>query len=183
LLLEKYKATGFLSCEELIGLPGVPNLTELKEHKGPLACIECAECIPCNPCETACPHGAIEVGNDITGLPKLLVAKCTGCGLCIPACPGLAIFVIDYNYSECEAAVSIPYEFLPLPEIGEELIALNREGKEIGGAVVIKKINIKKYDKTAVIIIRVSKNLCMEVRNIKLIKLNNEGLEDGHSWK
>lgn len=82
--------TGIPSLEELINSPGFPSEEEMK--KRPIAVIECVQGIPCNPCETACPFGAIEVGEPITNLPRLLTDKCQGCGLCIPACPGLAIF-------------------------------------------------------------------------------------------
>ncbi len=36
--------------------------------------------------------------------------------VCVSNCPGLSIVVVDETYSEKEALVKIPYEFLPLAE-------------------------------------------------------------------
>ncbi len=43
-------------------------------------------------------------------------------------CPGLAIFIIDETYSETEATVLLPYEYLPLPKEGDYVTGLNRGG-------------------------------------------------------
>lgn len=147
-------------------LPGIPPMKVLNENRG-VAVIECAERIPCNPCETVCPNGAIEIGKDITNLPTLDIGKCTGCGLCVPACPGLAIFVVNGSYSDTKALISIPYEFLPLPEVGEEVEALDREGKKVCLAEIVAVKNIKKFDRTPVVSFTVPKEKCLEVRHIK----------------
>ncbi len=157
---------GALSAEELATLPGMPSQERLK--KGPVAIIECAQEIPCDPCEEACRNGAIQVGESITNLPVLLEEKCTGCGLCIAACPGLAIFVVDMTYSETEATVQLPYEFLPLPNKGEIVDGLDREGHRVCTARVLKVLNPKKFDRTPVITIAVPKECAMTVRNIAL---------------
>ncbi|MBC7263190.1 MAG: 4Fe-4S binding protein [Chloroflexi bacterium] len=155
---------GVLSPEELAHLPGVPPAERF--HEGPVVVIECAQEIPCNPCEGACPASAIQVGEPITNLPVLAADKCTGCGLCIPVCPGLAIFVLDMTYSDQEATVQLPYEFLPLPEKGEIVTALDREGRAVCSARVVNVRNPKKFDHTAVITIAVPKDQAMNVRNI-----------------
>jgi len=155
---------GVLSPEELAELPGMPSKERLEQ--GAVAVIECAQEIPCNPCEKACPSGAIRVGEPITNLPTLIEDKCTGCGLCIPLCPGLAIFVVDMTYSDQEATVQLPYEFLPLPKRGETVKALDREGRVVCPARVVKVLNPKGFDHTAVITIAVPKDQAMNVRNI-----------------
>jgi len=155
---------GVLSPEELAKLPGMPSEERLEQ--GAVAVIECAQEIPCNPCEEACPKGAIRVGEPITNLPVLASDKCTGCGLCIPVCPGLAIFVVDMTYSDREATLQLPYEFLPLPEKGEMVTALDREGRAVCSARVVKVLNPKKFDHTPVITIAVPKDQAMNVRNI-----------------
>ncbi len=157
---------GVLSPEELAKLPGIPSAERLE--RGAVAVIECAQKIPCNPCEEACPAGAIQVGEPITNLPVLDSDKCTGCGLCIPVCPGMAIFVVDMTYSDREATVQLPYEFLPLPRKGELVTALDREGKAVCSARVVNVRNPKKFDHTVVITIAVPKDQAMNVRNIAL---------------
>ena len=107
---------GVLSKRELKILPGLPSEERLK--KGPVAVIECNQEIPCNPCVAACPREAIKV-KALTSLPELDEDRCNGCGSCIAPCPGLAIFVVDMSYSEREAVVMLPYEFLPYPKVGE----------------------------------------------------------------
>ena len=155
---------GVLSPDELAKLPGMPSKERLEQ--GAVAVIECAQEIPCNPCEEACPKGAIRVGEPITNLPVLASDKCTGCGLCIPVCPGLAIFVVDMTYSDREATLQLPYEFLPLPEKGEMVTALDREGRAVCSARVVNVRNPKKFDHTPVITIAVPKDQAMNVRNI-----------------
>ncbi len=154
---------------------GVPSRDELstvipprqKLEKGPVVVVECFQEIPCNPCETACKQEAIRVPN-INDIPIVDHELCNGCSLCISKCPGLAIFVIDETYSPNEVLVKIPYEFLPLPEEGDIVTALDREGKVLGDARVLKVQDGKYQDRTAVISITVAKDFSMEVRNIKV---------------
>ncbi|MCL2555975.1 MAG: (2Fe-2S)-binding protein [Firmicutes bacterium] len=142
-----------------------PN--EARRKKGPFAVIECFQCIPCNPCQTACPRNAIFPMQDINDLPKTDFNKCNGCGICAFACPGQAIFMIDETYSKMDTLVSIPYEFVPLPNIGDIVIGLNREGKEVCSATVhsIKAPNL--CDRTPLITLIVPKEWAMHVRFFK----------------
>jgi len=159
-------ASGVASVEELRRSPGYPSRTRLKA--GPVAVIECVEDIPCNPCEAACPHGAIRVGKPITRLPVLDEKKCTGCGRCIPACPGLAIFVVDATYSEAEAAVSMPYEFLPLPKKDAAVDALDRAGKRVCSGRVVRVSCLPRNRGTAVVTIAVPKAYAEQVRGFRV---------------
>jgi len=163
---KELKFTGILSDEEFKKYPGCPSEERFK--KGPVAVIECIQEIPCNPCETACPFGAIKVGELITNLPILDENKCKGCGLCIPYCPGLAIFTIDISYSQTEAVVSFPYEYLPLPKIGDKVRAVNREGKIVTTGRILKIKNPFKNDHTPVISVVIPKEWAMEVRSITI---------------
>jgi len=99
-------------------------------------------------------------------LPEIDFELCNGCGVCVSKCPGLAIFVVDQTYSEKAALVKIPYEFLPLPEKGEVVDALDRKGETVGKARVVDVLKFK--DKTCVINIAVPKELSMDIRNIRV---------------
>jgi len=155
---------------------GIPTQSDIEEkiptkerlERGPVAIIECFTSIPCDPCYHSCPVHAIEEFADINDMPVLDFDKCTGCGMCIAQCPGQAIFVVDYSFSEDRGIVKIPYEFLPVPEEGEEVIALNRAGEEIGTAIVEKVQSTKVFDRTRIVWLSVPKDKLMEVRNFKV---------------
>jgi ferredoxin len=125
--------------------------------------------IPCNPCETACPTGAITVGEPITNLPKLDTSKCTGCGLCLAICPGQAIFRVDLTYSSDEATVSFPYEFLPLPRKHDLVLAVDRGGTPVCDATVLRVAMPAAYDQTAIITLVVPREHGARVRSIRRI--------------
>lgn len=155
------------------GIPDKENIEarrppEERLKKGPVVMIECFQKIPCNPCYTACKQGAIKRFDDINDMPTVDFENCSGCALCVSKCPGLAIFIIDETYSEHEALVSLPYEFIPLPQEGQEVDFLNRAGEKVGAGKVLKVRNTKYDDKTPVITVVVPKDLSMEVRNIRV---------------
>jgi len=158
---------------EKTGIPTSADLEKIRPDKerlkeGPVAIIECFKEIPCDPCFYSCPFEAIREFEDINDKPELIAEKCTGCGNCIASCPGLAIFVVDYN----KGTISLPYEFLPLPEPGDKVTALDRAGNEVCKAEVKKVKDPAKNDKTAVITIKVPKEYLMIVRNIEVGDLN-----------
>jgi Fe-S-cluster-containing hydrogenase component 2 len=155
LTIKKYEKTGILSLKDL----NIPSDEHL--NKG-VAIIECVQEIPCDPCVGICPVNAISMKN-INAVPKIDYNKCTGCKRCVGICPGLAIFVI--KLMDDKALITLPYEFLPIPKIGETVTSLDREGKSRGKAKVVK---VNKSNKTNVVTIEVDKDLIMEVRNIKL---------------
>ena len=146
---------------------------EILNRNGSIPIIECNECIPCNPCEAVCLFGCIQVGTTITNLPLLNLDKCTGCGQCVLACPGLAIFLLDRNYSKDKAAITLPYEFLPLPKKGEKVIALDRNGSKVCEGEVLNVILTKKGDRTALVKIAIPKEHADKVRSIKTTRLDS----------
>ena len=153
-----YEEDGILGLKDLT----LPSAERLK--KGPVVIIECIENIPCDPCVDICPFNAISL-KDVIDIPKVDSEECTGCGLCISICPGLAIFVVDM--SKEKAVVTIPYEFLPVPQVEDTVKALDRQGNVIGEARVIR---VKKNkDKTNTITIETDKELGMIVRNIQVL--------------
>jgi Fe-S-cluster-containing hydrogenase component 2 len=148
-------------------IPGKKRLAQ-----GPVVIIECFQKIPCDPCAISCKLGAIKPFKDINDLPIVDFDKCTGCGICISSCPGLAIFVIDMNYSEKKSLIKLPHEMLPLPEKGEDVYALDRAGGILGKAKVVRVLKIK--NKTNIISLEIPKSMVMKVRSIKMKDKNNE---------
>lgn len=153
--MKKYEQDGVLTLDDLV-LP-----SDKKLEKG-VAFIECVQEIPCNPCVDACPFGAISM-KDINAPPIVDYDKCTACGQCVGICPGLAIFVVKVVGNK--ALITLPYEFYPVPNVGDNVQGLNRKGESVGTAVVRK---VKKKDKTMSITIESRKDLAMEIRNIRV---------------
>lgn len=128
--------------------------------------VECYQNIPCNPCIEACHKGAIKFQTeDIVARPNLLPDKCGGCSICLTHCPGLALFVVDPNYSETEAEVTIPYELLPLPEKDDEVVAVGKDGKSLGSAIVTSVKTSPKFDRTSVVSFKIAKDKAMNARH------------------
>ena len=142
--------------------------SEERFAEGPVAIVECFQEIPCDPCLKACSRGAITKPRDINDLPIVDVSLCNGCGLCISLCPGLAIFVVDKTYSEELALVKLPFEYVPVPQVGQYVAALDRAGKELGLFEVIKVTSGGKKNKTYTISLVVPKVLAMEIRDISM---------------
>jgi len=159
------------------GVPTEENLEKIYPDKkrltqGPVVIIECFQKIPCDPCAVSCKFGAIKPFKDINDLPQVDFNKCTGCGVCISACPGLAIFVLDENYSENESLIKLPYEMLPLPQKEEKVYALDRNGHTLCKVKVVRFQKIK--NKTNVVSIVVPKKLSGKIRSIKVEDKNDE---------
>ena len=151
---------------ELRRLPGYPSAARLR--RGPVAVLECGEAIPCDPCAAACPSGAITVGESITNLPMLDAERCQGCGLCVAACPGMAIFVLER--AGADGLVSLPYEMLPLPRLGDAVTALDRQGKPLGAAEVVRVRRPPLFGRCAVVTIRVPARQLHQARAIRTMR-------------
>jgi Fe-S-cluster-containing hydrogenase component 2 len=153
--MRNYEKTGILSIKDF----QVPSKKQLE--KG-VAILECVQEIPCNPCVDSCPVHAISM-KDINAPPMNDFEKCIGCTKCVGICPGLAIFVVKVK--ENTAWVTLPYEFIPVPQVGAIVKALDRTGAARGNALVKKVI---KQGKTMVITIEITSDLAMDIRNIKV---------------
>ena len=134
---------------------------------GPVAVVECYQKIPCNPCQTACPAGAIRIGEDINNVPQRDEGLCTGCGICVSKCPGLAIMIVDGSKSAETVEFRIPYEFLPLPEAGERVVGLDRAGQPVCEAKVLKVMNPPAFDRTPVVTLEVERKYLYDFRNFR----------------
>lgn len=89
------------------------------------------------------------------------------CGACVACCPGQAIFLVNEHASETEATITLPYEFLPLPSVGENGIALDRSGQEVCPAIVEQVRRAPAFDSTVLLTIRVPKEMAMRARFFK----------------
>ena len=177
--MEGIRYTGIPSAQELAQCPGVPS--EARMRRGRVACIECVQEIPCNPCEMICRFGAITVGDPITNLPHLDEDKCTGCGMCVANCPGLAITLIDKSYTQTEATVDFPFEYLPLPVEGDWVTAVGRDGQPICPGRVIRVTKSLAYAGTTVIRMEVPKDKADQVRSMqRLGREDPTGEENEH---
>lgn len=142
--------------------PVTPSAERLA--RGPVAVVECFQRIPCDPCAGACKKGAIAPFGDINDLPAVDHERCDGCGACISRCPGLAIFVVDES-GPGAAVVRLPYEFSPLPRAGDEVTALDREGRPVAAGRVARVQSARALDRTAVVWLEVPRGLGMAVRH------------------
>lgn len=150
---------GFVAEEEITRYPGV------KKIKGIHPVMECTQNIPCNPCQDACPKKCIKIGENITSLPVVdETAECVGCGMCVASCSGQAIFLVNEDYEEGYATVTMPYEFLPLPQKGDKGVAYNRAGEEVCEAEVVEVRTAPVFDKTNLLTIKVPVDMAMKAR-------------------
>ncbi len=171
--------TSSKSCESG-SLPTAPDSAK-PSGRSAKAVIECFQQIPCNPCVAACPFGAISIGENLVDLPVLDESKCSGCGSCLSKCPGLAIFLLKDAVAEVGrkgvkrrkvlVELTIPYEFTPLPRVGQRVWAVSREGKVVGRARVSKVRASAAFDRTALVTLEVDRALAGIVRHFSVTKL------------
>ena len=160
------ETTGIPTANEVEAV--FPSQTRLA--RGPVAVIECFQNIPCNPCQHACPFKAIRPFEDINDRPNIDEDKCNGCGLCLTKCPGLAIMVVDVNWSAEKALIKLPYEFRPLPYKGEIVSALDRSGTPVATGEVVHVQLTPAMNKVPIISIALDKHLVKVVRNIAVTR-------------
>lgn len=157
-LLEK----GYVSEAEISAFPSAAL-----HSAGVHPVIECTQNIPCNPCQDACPVGCIKVGANITSLPVLEQSKaCIGCGMCVASCPGQAIFLLNETTGDT-AEITLPYEFLPLPQKGAVGVALDRSGSKVCPATVVAVRSAAAMDHTNLLTMQVPKKYAAAARFIR----------------
>lgn len=91
-------------------------------------------------------------------------ADCINCGMCVASCSGQAIFLVDEDCGDGTAIITLPYEFVPLPEAGTKGIALGRNGQKVCEAEVVAVKSLKVYDKTNLLTMRVLKEYTSTAR-------------------
>jgi len=162
--IEQCLRDGIIRTENVASFNLLPTSTRLKERR-PIAMIECIQQIPCNSCALACKLGAIHMDN-VNDIPKIDFSKCTGCMACAMTCPGLAIFLV--RSAEDLGYITLPYEFLPTPNLGDQVTTLNREGKILGKGRVTQILPPKRNDGTALVTIEVPAESLLEARAIRV---------------
>lgn len=151
LISKNLLAHGYVTQEELTNFPSYSY-----KKAGVHPVIECTQNIPCNPCQDSCKVGCIKIGADITKIPVIDEAKkCVDCGMCVANCPGQAIFLVNETYEDGYGSISFPYEFLPIPQIGDKGMALDRKGHAVCKTKIVGVKKLPIMDKTAVITMKV----------------------------
>lgn len=159
---ENLLKNGFVAEDEIERFPGVTKA------KGIHPVMECTQNIPCNPCQDACPKKCIKIGEKITSLPAVDESvECIGCGMCVASCSGQAIFLVNDDYEDGYATVTMPYEFLPLPVKGDKGSAYNRAGEKVCEAEVVEVRTSPAFDKTNLLTIKVPADMSMKARFYK----------------
>lgn len=153
--MKQYERTGVLSPDDLI-LPSEKQLP-----KG-VAITECIQNIPCDPCVDSCPVNAITM-KDINAIPVVDYDKCIACGKCVGVCPGLAIFVM--KKTKKDGLLTLPYEFLPVPDKEDNVDTIDRDGNIVGTGLVKR---IRKQGNTLVVTIQLDAKDLMRVRHIQV---------------
>lgn len=171
---DKFEQTGLAGEHQMSAcLP-----SEEQRKKGPYAVIECFEEIPCNPCVMSCTFDAILPFEDVNSLPIVDFDKCTGCAVCAGVCPGLAIFIVDESKPGHMGTLRLPYEYWPLPEKGQTVMALSREGMDMQPVEVAAVTNVKGA-RTPLVSLRMPKDKLQDVRGFRFLSEEElEGIED-----
>ncbi len=138
--------------------------------------ISCPQDIPCNPCEAACKFDAIKIGENMTERPSVDFEKCSGCGLCIPKCPGRAIKVLQYNYSEEESALTIPFEFGETFKKDDAISVRNKAGQIICSGKILRVMSAKDKKDCGTITFLLEKKFAFEAATINILKPVSDAL-------
>ena len=134
-----------------------------------VAVLECRQQIPCDPCTSACRAGAI-TKETLTSLPVMDAEKCIGCRLCVAACPGQAIFFIEAGVEEGTVGITFPYEYRPLPEVGQTVTAVDRLGQPVTEGIIRRVETKGAFNLTPLVTVEVSEGCRDQVRFIKRLK-------------
>ena len=114
----------------------------------------------------SCTFDAILPFEDVNSLPLVDFDKCTGCAVCAGICPGLAIFIVDESKPGDFGTLRLPYEYWPLPEKGQTVMALSREGGDVEPVEVVAISNVKGA-RTPLVTLRLPKDKLQDIRGFR----------------
>ena len=84
--------------------------------------------------------------------------------MCVASCSGQAIFLVEEDVVPGYGEVTMPYEFMPLPKVGDKGIACGRNGKEVCECEVTKVRTSPAFDHTNLLTIKVPNDMLMKAR-------------------
>ena len=87
--------------------------------------------------------------------------------MCVASCSGQAIFLVEEDVEPGYGEVTMPYEFLPLPEVGDVGCGCGRDGSVLCEAVVTKVRTAPVFDHTNLLTVKVPNDYVNRVRFYK----------------
>jgi len=103
----------------------------------------------------------------LTGIPRLDSDLCTGCGRCLSVCPGQAIVLFREEYGQSQSTLTFVYEYLPLPQKGERVRAVDRFGAVLCNAEVIRVAQTQQQNRSPLVTIAYDRLYADRVRFIE----------------
>lgn len=172
-IADEIPAEWYGTVEILKSKPG--KISEEKNensNKGVIPVFHCTQEIPCDPCSALCSQKLIKIAeSDIRKLPKFIgnEERCKGCFKCLIGCPGLAITLVDYRQNREMPIVSIPLEFGgEKVRPGEEIIAKDTIGNQLGIFKILKVLGNIKTDHTYIVQITAPQEIASKIAGIQI---------------